>query len=66
MSKLTLASAWLGGSWDLVRDAMLATLERLFAAATDDQPGSGEFLARLSWLPKLVDEIAADGARLDG
>jgi hypothetical protein len=47
-------------------DAMLATLERLFAAATDDQPGSGEFLARLSWLPKLVDEIAADGARLDG
>jgi hypothetical protein len=47
-------------------DEMLAVIERLFAAATDDQPGAPKFLNRMSWLPALVDEIAADGARLDG
>jgi len=45
---------------------LLAVIERLFAAATDDQPGAPKFLNRMSWLPALVDEIAADGARLDG
>jgi hypothetical protein len=47
-------------------DEILATLERLYAMATDDQPGAAEFLDRMSWLPALVDEIAADGARRDG
>jgi hypothetical protein len=47
-------------------DEILATLERLYAMATDDQPGAAEFLDRMSWLPALVAEIAADGARLDG
>ena len=47
-------------------DAILATVERLYAMATDDQPGAAEFLDRMAWLPALVDEIAAEGARLDG
>jgi hypothetical protein len=48
-------------------DEILATLERLFAMAGEsDTPGAAEFLARMRWLPALVDEIAADGARLDG
>jgi hypothetical protein len=46
-------------------DAILATVERLYAMATDDQPGAAEFLDRMAWLRALVDEIAADGARLD-
>jgi hypothetical protein len=45
--------------------AILATVERLYAMATDDQPGAAEFLDRMAWLRALVDEIAADGARLD-
>jgi hypothetical protein len=44
-------------------DSILATVERLYAMATDDQPGASEFLDRMAWLPALVDEIAADGAR---
>ena len=47
-------------------DEVLATIERLYAMATDDQPGAAEFLDRMAWLPALVDEIAADGARLAG
>jgi hypothetical protein len=47
-------------------DSILDTVERLYAMATDDHPGSAEFLTRMAWLPALVDEIAADGARLDG
>jgi hypothetical protein len=47
-------------------DAILATVERLYAMATDDRLGAAVFLDRMPWLPALVDEIAADGARLDG
>jgi hypothetical protein len=47
-------------------DEVLATVERLYETATDDQPGAAEFLKRMAWLPALVDEIAAAGARLDG
>jgi hypothetical protein len=43
-------------------DSILATIERRYAMATDDQPTAAEFLD-MSWLPALVDEIAADGAR---
>ena len=46
-------------------DEILATIERLYAVAIEDHPGSAEFLDRMAWLPALVDEIAADGARLD-
>jgi hypothetical protein len=43
-------------------DSMLATLERLFAAAAEtDTLGAAEFLDRMSWLPALVDQIAVDG-----
>ena len=39
-------------------------MERLYAVtAESDQPGAIEFLDRMRWLPALVDEIAADGAR---
>jgi hypothetical protein len=47
-------------------DEMVATLERLYAAALDgDHPGADEFLARLAWLPELLETI--DGtASLNG
>src|SRR5690242_19642162 len=36
-------------------DGMLATLERLYAAALDgDHPGADEFLDRMAWLPELL------------
>ena len=38
-------------------DEILATLERLYAAATDDQPGAAEFLDRMAWLPALLAEL---------
>jgi hypothetical protein len=46
-------------------DEILATIERLYAMATDDQPGADEFLDRLSWLPPLLVEIDRSTA-LDG
>jgi hypothetical protein len=50
---------WIGDNVD----AMLATLERLYAAATDDQPGAAEFLDRMAWLPALLADL--DRPRLD-
>jgi hypothetical protein len=47
-------------------DEMLATIERLYAMATDDQPGSAEFLDRMAWLPALLAEFDdAPGPPLD-
>jgi len=45
-------------------DEILAVVERLYAVAADsDQPGAGEFLRRLSWLPPLLADL--DRPRLD-
>lgn len=45
-------------------DEILAVAERLYAVAADsDQPGAGEFLHRLSWLPPLLADL--DRPRLD-
>ena len=45
---------------------MIATLERLYAlAAEDEHPGVGTFLYRMSWLPTLLADIER-GTRLDG
>jgi hypothetical protein len=39
-------------------DEVLATLERLYAMAADDQrPGVGEFLDRMAWLPALLQRL---------
>jgi hypothetical protein len=47
-------------------DGMVATLERLYAlAAEDEHPGVGTFLYRMSWLPTLLADIER-GTRLDG
>jgi len=32
-------------------DGILATIERLYAMALEDHPGSDEFLGRMAWLP---------------
>jgi hypothetical protein len=45
-------------------DEILATLERLYAMATDDQPGAAEFLDRMAWLPALLAEL--DQPKFDG
>ena len=39
-------------------DSVLAVVERLFAVAADsDNPGAGEFLDRLAWLPPLLADL---------
>ena len=38
-------------------DAILATLDRLYAVAAKDHPGAGEFLIRLAWLPPLLADL---------
>jgi hypothetical protein len=53
---------WISANVDLV----LATIERLYAMAIEGHSGSGEFLGRMSWLPRLVIEIEAEGVPLDG
>ena len=44
-------------------DAILATLDRLYAMAAKDHPGAGEFLIRLAWLPPLLADL--ERPRLD-
>jgi hypothetical protein len=44
-------------------DSILATIERLYAMATDEQPGAAEFLDRMAWLPELLADL--DQAKLD-
>jgi hypothetical protein len=45
-------------------DSVLAVVERLYAVAADsDNPGAGEFLDRLAWLPPLLADL--DRPRLD-
>jgi hypothetical protein len=39
----------------------LATVERLYAVAIEDHPGSAEFLARTAWLPELLTELDGPG-----
>jgi hypothetical protein len=52
--------AWI----DAHTDEILAVVERLYALAVDsDNPGAGEFLGRLSWLPPLLADL--DRPRLD-
>ena len=47
-------------------DGMIATLERLYAlAAEDEHPGVGTFLYRMAWLPPLLAELEP-GKPLDG
>src|SRR5215468_2522076 len=44
-------------------DEVLATIERLYATAADDErPGVGEFLERLGWLPPLLANLDAGAA----
>jgi hypothetical protein len=43
---------------------VLATIERLYAMAIEDFPGSDHFLGRMGWLPELLVKIGS-GARLD-
>ena len=39
-------------------DEVLATIERLYAKADDDErPGVGEFLGRMAWLPALLQRL---------
>jgi hypothetical protein len=39
-------------------DEVLATIERLYAMAADDErAGSGEFLGRMAWLPALLQRL---------
>ena len=41
-------------------DEVLATIERLYAMAADDErPGVGEFLDRMAWLPALLAKLDA-------
>src|SRR5262245_5094389 len=41
-------------------DDVLATIERLYASAADDErPGAGEFLDRMAWLPLLLANLDA-------
>jgi hypothetical protein len=45
-------------------DEIVAVVERLYAVAADsDNPGAGEFLDRLAWLPPLLADL--DRPRLD-
>ena len=45
-------------------DEIMAVVERLYAVAADsDNPGAGEFLDRLAWLPPLLADL--DRPRLD-
>ena len=47
-------------------DEVLATIERLYARAADDErPGVGGFVARMAWLPALLERLDRP-ARLDG
>ena len=47
-------------------DEVLATIERLYAKAADDErPGVGEFLGRMTWLPALIAEIDARKRQAD-
>jgi hypothetical protein len=47
-------------------DEVLATIERLYAMAADDErPGVGEFLDRMAWLPALLERLDPP-APLDG
>ena len=60
---------WLGGREDVSPewiaanvDEVLATIERLYATAADDErPGSGEFLGRMAWLPALLQRLESTG-----
>ena len=64
---------WLGGrdvaspEWIAANvDDVLATIERLYATAADDErPGAGEFLSRMAWLPALIEEIDARKRQAD-
>jgi hypothetical protein len=44
-------------------DSILATIERLYAMATEGHPGSAEFLQRMAWLPALI--VKLDRQSLD-
>jgi hypothetical protein len=44
-------------------DAILATLDQLYAVAAKDHPDAGEFLDRLAWLPPLLADL--ERPRLD-
>jgi hypothetical protein len=47
-------------------DEVLATIERLYATAADDErPSVGEFLRRMAWLPALLERLDQP-APLDG
>jgi hypothetical protein len=47
-------------------DEVLATIERLYEMAADDErPGVGEFLGRMAWLPALLERLDRP-APLDG
>ena len=47
-------------------DEVLATIERLYAMAADDErPGVGEFLGRMAWLPTLLAELDQPAKRID-
>jgi hypothetical protein len=44
-------------------DEVLATIERLYAMAADDErPGVGDFLDRMTWLPLLLANLDAGAA----
>jgi hypothetical protein len=58
---------WSHARWSVANvDAIFATVERLYAMASDDQPGAAEFLNRMAWLPPLLAHLDADMARGDG
>jgi hypothetical protein len=38
-------------------DGILMVLERLYAQALEGHPGRDEFIARMSWLPALVEQF---------
>jgi hypothetical protein len=47
---------------------MLRVLQRLYTVACDpdeENPGAGEFLARMSWLPALIADLESGRAQLD-
>ena len=48
-------SAWIATH----TDEILATIERLYAVAIEDHPGSDEFLDRMAWLPALIRDLDA-------
>jgi hypothetical protein len=55
---------WGHARWSVADvDAILATLDRLYAMAAKDHPGASEFLIRLAWLPPLLANL--ERPRLD-